>query len=201
LERVLEAMQRTDSTHLLLVDAGLAQRLAMDGRLRPLFALGRYTLLERAGAVAQPIAAGPGVRLLGSERSTPGRMELRLEVAARGGRAQLRESYSPFWRLSPAGAGELYAEPDGLMSIRDLPAGAHTLRLEVALPRLPGWLTYFGWACIVTACWLGGARRVQIGERDSVMADREGRGVALGRGAPKAGSLPFRGAPRTSEAP
>jgi hypothetical protein len=47
----------------------------------------------------------------------------------------------------------------------------------------------------------------EISERDSVMADREGRGVVVGRGTPKTGFPPFRGVPRpstasrTSEAP
>ncbi|HKP60674.1 MAG TPA: hypothetical protein VJV78_28295 [Polyangiales bacterium] len=158
LDHVVAGMRRTSSTHLLSVDPHTARRVAADPRFRSLLEHGPYALFALDGAASQPVIASPGVQLLKSQRLAPGQLVVQYASPRPAGSLQLREAYSPFWQLSPRGVGRIESNDDGLMSVTGLRAGTQELRLRVALPVWPAWISALSWLCIF-ALALAASRR------------------------------------------
>jgi hypothetical protein len=172
LQRLREAAWRSNTTHFVLCDPGMAARLAGSGSYEPVYRSGIFTVLRDVDARSswadlatgstrgignhEPQERGHGVHV---ERYDTGRIALRVESGGTGATVLVKEAHHPFWRLT-SGDGPLPVsvalERDdwGLMRIAGLTAGRHDIVLEYAPPRWPLLLTL---ACAV----LGGSLAVR----------------------------------------
>jgi hypothetical protein len=138
-DQVVARMSRANATHLLLVDPKVAPRFEGDPHFAVDISVGRYVLLERRDAVARwgRILEGTGDLSVG--RMEPGRIRLTLEGTST--RVAVNESFHPFWRVEPQGAGRVAEDADGLLVVDRLAEDARSIDLVYSPPALPMLIT------------------------------------------------------------
>lgn len=142
IDEVVDRMARGNATHLLLVDPKVSPRFASDPRFAVDMSVGRYTLLERRGAIAQWGRVLEGTGDLSVARVAPGHIQV--AIGGNPERIEVNESYHPFWRLEPADAGRIGKDGDGLIVVDRLAKGRSGFDLIYRPPSLPMRLTLLG---------------------------------------------------------
>ena len=147
-DRVLAIMDRANATHLLLVDPALSDIFVRDNRFKVLAQHGRYMIIERAGKISRWSDVVEGSGQVTTMRAAPGRIRLHIEGPV--ARIVVKESYHPFWRVTPQNAATLESGPAGAMSL-SVPQqqGASTIELLYMPPMIAIWLSMAGWLVIL----------------------------------------------------
>lgn len=150
---LLLAMERTNSTHLVLTSERLARALASEPSFRQLFSTRWSWVLERVSARSQWVepAEGQTARV---EAWQAGKIALSVSLTRDADVVRLREAFHPFWQVrAPAGA-LLREEPStGMMMVSGLAPGEHRVELEFQLPRGPWLLSGLGALLIAAVGW------------------------------------------------
>jgi len=140
LEYLVNRMRASNATHLVTCVPGLGQRLAGTGQFTLLHEIGRFGILHRRQSTSQwslPLSEGCVIE---TTQYALGDIELVCRNEVPGASLLVAESYHSFWKLDgPAGAR---LEPlNGLMRLRELPAGQSRLKLRYEPPRWPAGLS------------------------------------------------------------
>jgi hypothetical protein len=157
LDRMLVIMDRANATHLLLVDPDLSEVFMRDDRFKALANYGRYTIFERVGASSLWSSITEGSGEVSTARVAAGKIRLNVEGPIK--RIVVKESYHPFWRITPQGAGVLELGPAGAMSLSLLPEQrSSTIELVYVPPTASTWLSLGSWLVIFAVLIASGPR-------------------------------------------
>jgi hypothetical protein len=159
LAEVKSRMRMTNATHLVAADPVLAARITSAGAFERLAEIGRFTVFEyRDGSHprgpegwVEPTDGNAAVRV--TEYDT-GRIAMIIEADASGASLLAKVAYHPFWKAEGIDGIELGAGRSGLMQVKRVPPGKHTLTLAYSPPLWPGLISILGWIVLVLAAVL-----------------------------------------------
>jgi len=147
--QLVRRMRLSNTTHLVVANPVLVERLLATGGFTQDFRRGRFSVLRlenRGSRWIEPSTAELQVADVGYET---GRIVLRTRAVEPGGAVLIKTAFHPYWRVQNGSRARVAPSADGLLMLVEIEPGLHSIALEYRPPRLPKLLAAAGWLVIV----------------------------------------------------
>jgi hypothetical protein len=148
---VVELMEESNTTHLVLSDPAMATQLQMLPDFEEIYRTGRFVVLHRANAVSNWVVPARGDVEVEATHYDSGKIDVKTAATTAANALQVRVAYNRYWHGRGVPGLALSKGEHGLLRVDGVPAGAHEIQLAFEAPMLPSWLSLIASILIVLA--------------------------------------------------